>query len=286
LLRKAPPNKSFHPTRASAPLINLVPLRLACTLSWRGRLDSALDACVSRESETIMQFIEKNSFNVRSAIYRLMKDEDGLEFLLFPMIHIGSKEFYAEVSQRLAKCDLILAEGVDSKKANLLTRSYRIVKKIRRLDLITQQEGMKTSSFRGKIVDADIKGSAFDEHWSSLPFTLKAQILFLMPVYVVYLFLFGTRETIAENIALEDLPSSQEILLQDNDFDKLDALLIDERDRRLIHNIESLHQTNGKDKKIVGVVYGAMHMRNVISFLLRKLNYRIAKAEWVTVFDL
>ena len=41
-----------------------------------------------------MQFIEKNSFNVRSAAYRLKKDGSGLEFLLFPMIHVGSKEIY------------------------------------------------------------------------------------------------------------------------------------------------------------------------------------------------
>jgi hypothetical protein len=233
-----------------------------------------------------MQFIEKNSFNVRSAIYRLNKGDGGLEFILFPMIHIGSKEFYDEVSQRLAKCDLILAEGVDSKKANLLTRSYRIVKKIKRMDLVTQREGMKISGFREKIAHSDMKGPVFDERWSALPLKLKAQIFFLVPVYVIYLFLFGTRETIAENIALEDLPSSQEVLWQDDDFDKLDALLIDERDRRLIRNIEGLHQTNGKDKKIVGIVYGAMHMRNVTSFLLRKLDYRVAKAEWVKVFDL
>jgi hypothetical protein len=47
-----------------------------------------------------MQFIEKNSFNVRSAVYRLKKDGAGLEFLLFPMIHVGSKEFYEDVSRR------------------------------------------------------------------------------------------------------------------------------------------------------------------------------------------
>ena len=74
--------------------------------------------------------------------------------------------------------------------------------------------------------------------------------------------------------------------MQDDDFDKLDALLIDERDRKLILNIASLNEANGKDKKTVGVVFGAMHMRNVTSFLLHKLKYRIAKAEWVTVFDL
>lgn len=233
-----------------------------------------------------MQFIEKNDLNVRSAIYHLKKDGDGLEFILFPMIHIGSKEFYDEVSQRLKECDLILAEGVDSRKASLLTRSYRVVKKIRRMDLVTQQEGMKISSLREKIMNADMGGRAFDEHWSSLPVALKAQIIFLMPVYVVYLFLFGTRETIAENVALEDLPSSDEILSRDENLEELDSLLVDERDRYLIRHIESLHRANHKDKRRVGVVYGAMHMRNVMSFLLRKLKYRVAKAEWVTVFDL
>lgn len=232
-----------------------------------------------------MQFIEKNSFNVRSAIYRLEKDGEGLEFILFPMIHVGSQQFYDEVSRRLGKCDLILAEGVDSKKASILTRSYRIVKKIRRMDLVTQ-EGMKVSSFRDKLLNADMEARAFDDQWSSLPLALKVQIFLLMPVYVIYLFLFGTRETIAENIAVEDLPSSNEVLFQDDDFDKLDALLIDERDRRLILNIVGLHEANGQDKKTVGIVFGAVHMRNVTSFLLHTLKYRIAKAEWVTVFDL
>lgn len=233
-----------------------------------------------------MQFIEKNSFNVRSAIYRLKKEESGLEFLLFPMVHVGSKQFYEEVSRRLAKCDLILAEGVDSKKANLLTRSYRIVKRIKRLGLVTQQEGMEVSGFREKIINVDIGRYAFDESWSSLPLMLKAQIFLFTPFYVIYLLFFGTRETIAENLALEDLPSPEEILLQDDDFDKLDSLLIDERDRRLIHHIESLHQANGRDKKRVGIVYGAMHMRNVTNFLLQKLKYRVAQAEWLPVFDL
>ena len=77
-----------------------------------------------------MQFIEKNSFNVRSAIYHLKKDGAGLEFLLFPMIHVGSQNFYDEISRRLTACDLILAEGVASRRASLLTLSYQIVKRI------------------------------------------------------------------------------------------------------------------------------------------------------------
>jgi hypothetical protein len=30
----------------------------------------------------------------------------------------------------------------------------------------------------------------------------------------------------------------------------------------------------------------AFHMRSIVAFLMQKLNYRVAKAEWVKVFDL
>src|SRR5262245_773993 len=108
-----------------------------------------------------MQFIEKNSFNVRSAAYCLKKEGSALEFLLFPMIHVGSSEFYDEISRRLASCDLILAEGVKSKRANLLTLSYRIVKHIRRMELVTQAFRLtKHTSEEGKTWRADEQSKA------------------------------------------------------------------------------------------------------------------------------
>lgn len=232
-----------------------------------------------------MQFIEKNSFNVRSAVYRLRKDGSALEFLIFPMIHVGSSEFYEEISRRLATCDLILAEGVKSRRANLLTLSYRIVSHIRRMDLVTQQDGMRVESFRAKILNADIEGAAFDERWSSLPISLRVQLSVLIPIFVVYLFLFGTRETLAESLALDDLPSSEEILADNEDFEPLDSLIIDERDRILLEHVARLEDEQNGARQI-GIVYGARHMRNTMRFLMQKLNYRIAKAEWVKVFDL
>ena len=232
-----------------------------------------------------MQFIEKNSFNVRTAVYRLRKDGSALEFLIFPMIHVGSSEFYDEISRRLASCDLILAEGVKSRRANLLTLSYRIVRHIRRMGLVTQRDGMQLESFRAKILSTDIDGAVFDERWSSLPISLRAQLLVLVPIFVVYLFLFGTRETLAENLALDDLPSSEEILSDDEGFAPLDSLIIDERDRILLEHVARLENQQNEARQI-GIVYGARHMRNTIRFLMQQLNYRIAKAEWVKVFDL
>jgi hypothetical protein len=232
-----------------------------------------------------MQFIEKNSFNVRSVVYCLKKDDSALEFLIFPMIHVASSEFYEEISRRLASCDLILAEGVKSRRANLITLSYRIVKHIRRMELVTQHDGMRVDTFRAKILNADIDGTAFDERWSSLPISLRVQLSVLIPVFVVYLFLFGTRETLAEHIALDDLPSREEILSDDENFETFDSLVVDERDRILIEHIAKLdEQQNGK--KQIGIVYGARHMRNLMNFLMQELDYRVVKAEWVKVFDL
>jgi len=230
-----------------------------------------------------MQFIEKNSFNVRSAVYLLKKD-GAPDFFLFPMIHVGSQTFYDEIAQRLMTCDLILAEGVASKRANLLTLSYRIVKRIKRMELVTQQDALKAAAFRGKVTNADMAGNAFDARWSSLPLLLRIQLFFLLPVYILYLLFFGTRQTLAENIALEDLPSEDEILLEDERVADLDSLLIDERDRTLLGNIKRVYESGGT--KTVGVIYGARHMRNAVDFLMRTLNYHVAKAEWVTVFDL
>jgi hypothetical protein len=228
-----------------------------------------------------MQFIEKNSFNVRSAVYHLKKAGSGLEFLLFPMIHVGTKEFYDEVSARLSCCDLVLAEGVRSKKVNILTLSYRVIGKIRRMDLVTQSE-MNLDHLRGKIMNSDLEAQVFDRHWSSFPIHQRVEQFIYVPFVVLYLLLFGTRDLLAEHLALEDLPNSEELLFED----VMDSLFVDERDRKLIRVLAQLDDEATDEKQVVGVLYGAAHMRNTMRFLLDKLKYRIAKTEWVTVFDL
>jgi hypothetical protein len=129
-----------------------------------------------------------------------------------------------------------------------------------------------------------MSGNAFDAHWSALPLSLRVQLLFLLPLYVLHLLFFGTRQTLAQNIALEDLPAQEEILFDDDHFAQLDSLLVDERDRTLLANIKRVYESAGD--QTIGVIYGATHMRTAVDFLLGNLNYHVAKAEWVTVFDL
>lgn len=202
------------------------------------------------------------------------------------MVHIGSENFYQKISEKLSQCDLILAEGVGSKKANFLTISYRIVKLIKRINLVTQSEGLNLSQFKDKIFDADICGKDFDKNWTSLSFYFRFLFFLFVPFYSIYMIIFGSREIIAENIATEDLPDSKEIFFQDNKTEKLDAVLVVERDKVLIENIKKAISENHEVKMKIGILYGAVHMRNVVSFLINDLNYKIADSEWLVVFDL
>jgi len=233
-----------------------------------------------------MQFIEKNSFNVRSAVYRLISDKEMYEFILFPMIHVGSKQYYDEIRKRIMECDLILAEGLKSKKIAFMTLSYRVVKKIKRMDLVIQEDALKFSELPVKIINSDLSGQIFDRGWSALPLSLRAQFVVMIPFMVIYMFFFGTRKFIADRLSLDDLPSREELLYSDEETDEYIALIIDERDKHLISVIENVLNQKAVDRKRIGILYGARHMRNVVLYLQNKRGYRIAQAEWVTVFDL
>lgn len=233
-----------------------------------------------------MQFIEKNGFDLRSAIYRLGRDKDGLEFILFPMIHVGEKRFYEEVQRRLGECDLIFVEGVNSNKIKMLVLTYKVIERIKGFDLVTQH-ALSLSEFGDRIINTDMDGAVFDANWSSLPLRLRALMFVAVPVLAVYLYLRGTRSFIAEHLAFDDLPSRDEILMSDDgDWDKFEDVLVARRDRVLVDRIGQLDEEQRGQKKVVGILYGAGHMRTVARFLLSELKYRVTKAEWVTVFDL
>ncbi len=50
--------------------------------------------------------MENNVFGVRAAHYSLARPDGAPKFLLFPMIHIGSAEYYSRVHKKLDECDV------------------------------------------------------------------------------------------------------------------------------------------------------------------------------------
>lgn len=74
-----------------------------------------------------MQIVEVTGYAVRSAVFTMRRKGSPLEFVVFPMLHVASPTFYAQVRRRLRDCDLIVLEGIKGKSAGVstLTLAYR-----------------------------------------------------------------------------------------------------------------------------------------------------------------
>lgn len=231
-----------------------------------------------------MQFIEKNSFNVRSAIYTLSNSKSPVKFIIFPMIHVGSKQYYDEIRFRLNKCDYIVFESVKSVIIDYVTWSYKIIEKIKRFNLVTQKY-LDIRPFNKKLIHGDISEKEFNESWFSIPILFKLKLLMTIPFYVIFLILFGTKEFITRRLQTEDLLSRNDILNRDNESENYYKTIVDIRDEKVIQKIDEFCSKHTANEVTVGIVYGAKHMRAITHFLLSSLGYRIKNSEWIIVFD-
>jgi len=82
-----------------------------------------------------MQIIEVSVVGVRSAVITLKQRDTPMQFVLFPMIHLGTPGFYQAVMSRLGSCQLLVSEGIRGKSTtgSLLTLSYRLLRRNRKL---------------------------------------------------------------------------------------------------------------------------------------------------------
>jgi hypothetical protein len=232
-----------------------------------------------------MQFIDVTDIEVRAAVYQLSRAGSDLKFLLFPMVHVGSATYYATVERMLAGCDLILLEGVSGgASTSLMMAAYRLAAGGPRLRLATQAQ-MNLAPVRDRIIFADMSAEGFAAGWHSIALHRRVLFFSLVPIVFLGIRIFGTRQALAEQLQIEDLPSRVEIMSGDTTKD-FDELIVTERDQVITAQIEQLCNERQAENLTVAVVYGAYHMRAIVPLLLGKLKYRIVKSEWVQVFEL
>jgi hypothetical protein len=232
-----------------------------------------------------MQFIERNSFNVRAAVLFLKHPQASLEFVLFLMIHVGTRDYYRQVRQLLATCDYILFEGVRGLKVQIITFAYRFMVRRKRLGLVTQEE-LGLRELHSKLAHADVDAESFHASWLTLPFWLRIIFLGVVPFCALYQFLFATRQSIATGIEISELPTREEIFDSSEESEMIDEVLLHGRDAHLLENIENFFNKKRDQRLKVAVVYGAAHMRAVTRYLPNRLGYRVIRGEFVTVFEL
>jgi hypothetical protein len=111
-----------------------------------------------------VQIVEADDDRVRVAELFLQRRGSPLRFVLYPMLHIGSPEFYREVTRRLGNADVIVTEGVGpSQAAAALTRSYRAMAENLQRGLMVQH--LDYDSLPGQVICPDSSGEQFQARW-------------------------------------------------------------------------------------------------------------------------
>ena len=233
-----------------------------------------------------MQIVESSAFGVRAAIHRLAHRDGGLEFELFPMIHIGEQSFYDAVRARLNECDLVLFEGVSSLRVRILALSYALTAKRKRLGLVCQRDGLPRASIEAKLVPADISAPEFAAHWSRVPLWQRLALYVAAPLRGGFDYLTASRESIARTCGTDDLQSREESLAFDGDGAGLLDAILTRRDGHLLASVLACHDERKHERTRAGVLFGAAHIPAVVRLLRDRLGYRLDGSDWVTVFEI
>ena len=143
-----------------------------------------------------MHFIESSVIGLRAACHVLRSSEQEPEVCLFPMIHVGSANYYAEVRRRLEKCDLLLFEGVRDFRARILSLSYSIAARSRRLNLVTQRDALVVPLVQQQRIRADVSTEQFAAAWRGVPWYQRLGLLLGAPVFGCWVYLTASRESI------------------------------------------------------------------------------------------
>ncbi len=229
-----------------------------------------------------MEIIVANELDVRAVVLTLRAKGSQLAFRLFPMVHLGTQAYFDTVRRQANQCDLVVAEGVGAAAGvSLLTMSYRLAARSRRLGLVVQD--LKADSFTVPTIRPDLSGEDFADGWRQVPLGDRLMMSVLAPTVGTFLRGFGTRGMLARFLTVDDENDWGEAA---EAMPELDSLIVGRRDKLLVDALAELHEQRHDDPGTIGVVYGAEHMRAVVRELRTRFGYVVRDAEYVTVFSL
>lgn len=201
------------------------------------------------------------------------------------MVHVGEPAFFETVYADAFSHDVVLVEGVNSPIVNRITRSYRWLKGSKRIDLKVQPHYPSPESYRAKIFHADLSGDEFLQVWRTVPIWLRLAVNIISPLIGAQVRWFGSRETIAKHLSLDDLPSRDEVLDFSLETAALTQAIVDARDARLLQRLAARLDNPGAGMRSLAIVYGAQHMRAVIRELKSRYGYIVDHGDWITIFN-
>lgn len=232
-----------------------------------------------------MQLLDSSDFGLRSARLTFKSATSSVIVTLFPMVHLGELAFYESVYRDAFAHDAVLVEGVRSPVTSRITRAYRWIEGAKRIALVVQPRHPAQSSSRATIIHADLLTDEFEEHWRKVPLHLKLLLYVGAPIYALYYRWFGNRTSLARGLALDDLSSRDEVLGWTPEYALLDAVILAERDKRLVEMMGKYLDEMPTESRSLAIVYGARHIRATIKDLTRR-GFHCVGSEWRLTFAL
>ncbi|MEK6482551.1 hypothetical protein WJR50_33795 [Catalinimonas sp. 4WD22] len=226
-----------------------------------------------------MQIIDSNDFNLRTAAY-LLKNQD-LEFLIIPVLHIGSTEFYQEVIAELNKCDLILYEGVGLKKLEGFKHAYRQFAS--RLGLVYQGDEINTKKFGSKLIHADFNREIAEQEWKKIPVISRLLFRTLYPIGLFFLSHYYTKSSLAKSYRQKHELDDQFWFMTHGKANSVENFINIKREKTIFNAIDQQIDEASKEIRI-GVIYGAGHMKKVLNYLMDTYSFKIVDSWFLTVF--
>ncbi len=229
-----------------------------------------------------MQILESSMMGLRSARMVFRSRESPVSITIYPMVHVGDRQFYKETYAEAFSHDVVLVEGVRSPVGRNLTRSYRWIN-LKALGLVGQPKAPPYDSVPARIVNADLTTEEFHREWRKVPLLLRAAFLFGAPLYGIFRRLSSSRQSLARDMCLEDRQSADEILDWSPKLEPVHHSILHARDKRLIERIAE--ELDGASEKRVAVIYGARHMRAVVRELSKR-GFHCSEASWRTIISI
>lgn len=219
-----------------------------------------------------------------------------MRFVCFPMIHVATPSFYAEVRRLLTSCDLIVAEGVRGRSRPLtaLTLAYRLAPRFRRRGL--QLQDYVTLLPPGvPVINPDVSAAEFLADLRHMPRREYWLMFAVAPVLGLVFAVCGPRPFLTRHLMVE-LPTvlRPEVLRAEavRDTMRRKGIAVDDpfmaanrrREHMLLDALTTIHEQRNDQPVAVAVVYGAAHAPVVAAGLMIRHGYRVREAQLLTVF--
>ena len=229
-----------------------------------------------------MQIIDSNDFNLRVATY--LFEREKTEIVIIPMFHIGSKDFYRQVSNELEKCDVIIYEGMDLKNIRRLHKSYR--RCASRLSLSCQSDELNVHALNCKLVHADFTGIDALNEWKNIPLLGRLLFNIFFPLGLLFLAFSETRKSYARTFRNKEEIDSDLWFMKIGKTNSISSFIMDKRNSLIMDNINQQLQVPDVEKRRIGILYGAGHMKAVINYITREHDFKMKDSWFLTVFEI